>query len=185
MPSPSYKSQAIRPVACLETGFALVKEQYWIMVGITAVGILLASIVPLGILQGPMSCGIYLLLFARMRSERIEFNLLFRGFDYFVESLIATLIQLGLVLLVMLPALAGVFASFFFLGPRPRAEGQGHTAAPTVAFFAAIGLIGLATVALVLVIGVLCLFTYPLIVDRKLSGLEAVKCSIAAARSNF
>ena len=58
MLSPSYKSQAVRPMKCLEAGFALVKDQYWLLTGVTAVGMLLASLAPLGILQGPMFCGI-------------------------------------------------------------------------------------------------------------------------------
>lgn len=169
---------------CLEAGWVLVKEQYWLLVGIAAVGILVASFVPLGILQGPMFCGIYLLLFARMRGQRVEFGLLFKGFDYFLESLIATLVQLGLSILVMLPSLAVFLVMTFVLMPQQRGGG-GAQPQPPVAFFLVAGFLALVAVVLMLVIGVLCAFAYPLIVDRKLSGLDAIKASVAAARSNF
>src|SRR6185436_7088939 len=61
------------------------------------------SVAPLGILMGPMLCGVYLCLFARMRGERIGFDLLFRGFEHFVPSLIATLIQMVPMMLVIVP----------------------------------------------------------------------------------
>ena len=185
MLSPSYRSLAVRPMECLEAGFALVKEQFWLLTGVTAVGMLLASLAPLGILLGPMCCGIYLVLFARMRGERIEFSLLFKGFDYFLESLIATLVQLGLTFLVMLPSLAVFLASFFVLLPHNQAGGGGPPVAPTFLLFLAVGLVSLVTFALMLVIVVLCAFVYPLIVDRKLSGLAAIKASVAAGRANF
>ena len=170
---------------CLEAGFALVKDQYWLLTGVTAVGMLLASLAPLGILQGPMLCGIYLVLFARMRGERIEFGLVFKGFDYFLESLIATLVQLGLAVLVMLPSIAAFLAIFFVMLPDNQAGGGGPPVARTFFFFLVVGLLFLVTFALMLVIWVLCAFVYPLIVDRKLTGLAAIKASVTAGRANF
>src|SRR4051812_15369261 len=97
---PTFNRNVVQPMECLKAGWALVKEQYWLFVGIMAVGILIAGVVPMGILMGPMMCGIYLVLLQHMRGRPIEFGMLFKGFDYFVESLIATLLQFVPVLLI-------------------------------------------------------------------------------------
>ena len=57
----------------------MVRPQYWLMVAVVLVGILIGSFAPMGILLGPMMCGIYLCLLGLMRGERIEFGLLFKG----------------------------------------------------------------------------------------------------------
>ena len=54
---------AVQPVECIKAGWELIKSQYWLFVGMTVVGIIIGSVVPLGILMGPMMCGIYLALF--------------------------------------------------------------------------------------------------------------------------
>ena len=90
---PSFNANAVEPVECLKQGWALIKNRYWLYVGVTLVGLLIGSVVPLGILMGPMMCGIYLMLLQEMRGRPTEFSTLFKGFDYFIESLIATLIQ--------------------------------------------------------------------------------------------
>jgi hypothetical protein len=99
-----FKRNAVEPIECIKAGFALIKSQYWLFVGITVVGIIIGSIVPLGILMGPMMCGIYLALFQTRRRQPIEFGTLFKGFDYFGDSLIATLLHLIPVIVIIVPS---------------------------------------------------------------------------------
>jgi uncharacterized membrane protein len=49
----------------------------------------------------------------------------------------------------------------------------------------AVLVLSLAMVLLMIVIGVIFIFAYPLIIERKLSGVEAVKLSMKAALANF
>src|SRR3954471_15709790 len=100
---PSFNPRAVQPIECFRAGWAQIKDRYWFFLGVTTVAMLLASLVPLGILMGPMMCGMYLVLFEHMRGRAVDFNLVFKGFDRFVESLIATLIQLAAIFLSMLP----------------------------------------------------------------------------------
>ena len=102
--SVEFQRVPIRPFDCLSGSKQLMGEQYWLFLGISVIGILIASFVPLGILMGPMMCGIYYCYFRRMRGEAVEFGMLFKGFDYFVESLIATLILVGVMMAVMFSA---------------------------------------------------------------------------------
>jgi len=108
---PSFNRQAVEPIECLKSGFALIKDQYWFFFGITAVGMLIAALVPLAILVGPMMCGLYLVLFERMRNRPVEFSLLFKGFEYFMESLLATLLVIAPILLLLIP-----FYALFLVG---------------------------------------------------------------------
>src|SRR5580765_3453574 len=121
---PSFNRKAVRPVECLEGGFAAIKDQYWLFVAISLVGMLIAGVVPLGILMGPIMCGIYLTLFRHMRGGKIEFSMLFKGFDHFVESLIATLLYFIPILLVMLPFYGVMVAAMFFFSRHNQAGGQ-------------------------------------------------------------
>ena len=88
-----FRSGVVKPVECLKAGLELVRSQYWLFVGIVAVGMIIASLVPLGILMGPMMCGIYLALFKQRRDQPVEFGDVFKGFDYFGDSLIAALLH--------------------------------------------------------------------------------------------
>lgn len=114
-PGIPYNPGAVEPMECLKTGWALVKSQYWLFFGISAVGLLIASVVPLGILMGPMMCGIYLAYFQVRRGQPIEFGILFKGFDHFGQSLIATLIHIVPILIIFIPTtLARSRSKFLF-----------------------------------------------------------------------
>jgi uncharacterized membrane protein len=145
---------------------------------------LIAGFVPLGILMGPIMCGIYLTLFRHMRGGKIEFSMLFKGFDYFVESLIATLLYFIPILLLILPFYGAMVSAIFFFSRHSHAGGQ-----PSAGAMALFGL-GFFLFALVIagasfVVAVMFTFAYPLIVDRKLSGIEALKLSAKAGLANF
>jgi hypothetical protein len=180
-----FKRNAVEPIECIKAGFELIKSQYWLFVGMTAVGILIGSVVPLGILMGPMMCGIYLALFQTRRGQPIEFGTLFKGFDYFGDSLIATLLHIIPVIIIIVPSYIIFFVFYFgFLVAMSQGGGQPNPAA-LVAFFGLIVVFWLVVLVLVIVLSVIFTFAYPLIVDRRLSGLDAVKLSIRAALANF
>jgi hypothetical protein len=179
-----FKRNAVEPIECIKAGFDLIKSQYWLFVGITVVGLIIGSVVPLGILMGPMMCGIYLALFQTRRGQPIEFGTLFKGFDYFGDSLIATLLHIIPVLVVLVPAYILFFVLYFGL---MVAMTQGGDAAPAafIGILALFMLFWVVILVLLIVLAVLFAFAYPLIVDRRLSGLNAVKLSIRAAMANF
>src|SRR6266550_7941694 len=115
---PEFRRKAVEPVVCIKAGWNLIRNQYWLFVGLTVVGVLVGSVVPFGILLGPMMCGIYLTLFKTRRGQPVEFNDLFKGFDYFGDSLIATLLHLVPVLVVFVPSYIVFYIGLFFLMPR-------------------------------------------------------------------
>jgi uncharacterized membrane protein len=182
---PEFQRNAVQPVACLKAGWHLIKDQYWLFLGIAFVGVLVGQAVPLGILIGPMWCGIYYCLLRRMRGEPVTFDMVFRGFDHFKESLIAALIQIVPVLILMTPVYIGLFI-FIFSMDRPRGRASGGGLPPDFYAYLTLFIILFLIIFIVsMVIGAFFIFSFPLIIDRRLSGVEAVKTSFRAVMGNL
>ena len=82
---------------------------------------LIGGAVPV-VLIGPMMCGLYLCLFAKMRGEPVEFGMLFKGFDYFVQGLVAAAIQTLPVILIMAVGQVIFVAFTMIIMPTQRGE---------------------------------------------------------------
>src|ERR1051325_8810635 len=177
-----YRRNAVEPVQCIKAGWELVKNQYWLFVGMCFVGMMIGSAVPLGILLGPMMCGLFLTFFKRRRGELIEFGTLFKRFDYFGPSLIATLLHIVPILVIIIPAYF-----FFSLGLIVSMAAQGNEPNPAamLGVFGMFGLFWVVMIFVVIIISIGFTFAYPLIVDRRLQGFDAVKLSFKAAMANF
>lgn len=177
-PATDFQSRVISPVECLKEGWQLIKDRYWLFLGITVVAMLVGGAVPV-VLIGPMMVGLYMCLFAKMRGEPIEFGMLFKGFDYFTQGLVAAAIQTLPVILII--AVGQVIFVAFTLIIMPTERGA---ALPPV-FWVALVLFVLFIMIVSLAVHSLFLFAYPLIADRNLSGLEAIKLSYRAALQNL
>jgi len=178
---PEFRSRVIQPVECLKDGYALIKDQYWLFLGIAVVGLLIGGAVPV-VLIGPMMCGIHLCLLQRMRGGQVEFADLFKGFDYFMPSLIASLIQFVPIIILIIPVYIVMIILFMMMGATQQRGGD-----PAMALGMMVVMFCIVLVAMVIavLIQAFFIFMYPLIVDKKLSGLDAVKTSINAAKANM
>lgn len=182
---PEFKRNVVEPIECIKAGWNLIRSQYWLFVGITLVGLLIGSVVPMGILMGPMQCGIYLALLQTRRGQTIEFGTLFKGFDYFGESLIAALLHLVPMLLIIIPSYL-VFVVFYagFIVTMSQSGGEPNPAA-LLGFFGMVMVFWFVVFVFMILLSVVFTFAYPLIVDRRLKGFDAVKLSMRAALANF
>lgn len=171
----------VRPMDCLSESWDLLRDVLWLFVGITFIGILLSSLVPFGILTGPLFCGIFFCWFRRMRGEPVTFEMLFRGFDYFAESLIATLILTAIMLVVLVPSYILLFVGMAFGG----AAGQDNPELAAAVILIVILLFTLVILTVVTFIWTFALFVYPLIVDRGLKAIPALKTSYRATMANL
>ena len=181
-PGTPFRRGVVQPMFCLKSGWSLMRDQYWLFVGMSLVAIILGSLVPFGIMFGPMMCGIYLSIFQRRRGQMVEFGALFKGFDYFGESIIATLLHYVPMVMIIIPFYIVLYGGLFFIMPR---QGGEPDPASLFGFFAVLIVVGLLMMVVIILISVVFTFSYPLIVDRKLSGLDAVKLSAKAALANF
>lgn len=180
-PEIPYKRNVVEPIACIKAGWELVKPQYWLIVGMCFVGMLIASAASI-ILLGPMMCGLYLTLLAQRRREPIEFGMLFKGFEYFAPSLVASLIHMIPIMVIIIPTYFLFYASLFV---TMAAQGDDPNPAALLAVMGTFGLVLIVIMVIILVISVGFTFTFPLIVDRKLGGIDAVRVSFKAAMTNF
>ena len=178
-PNPiEFRSGVIAPVECIKEGWQLIKDQYWLFLGLTLVAMLVGGAVPVVII-GPMMIGLYMCLLAKMRGEPVEFGMLFKGFDYFTQGLVAAAIQTVPVILVLAVGQVIFVAFMMIIMPTQRGE-----AMPPVFF---VGLVFYVLIAIIASLAVhsLFLFAYPLIADRNLPGLDAIKLSYRAALQNL
>lgn len=184
----AFNRGAIRPLQCLVEGWRLVKSDYWFFVGVTFVGVLIAQLAPMNILLGPAMCGIHICLLRQANGQRVKFDMLFQGFNYFGASFLATLFLVGISIVLVVTyyfftfgGMFGIFAAFHQQGPRQQPP-------PDEAFWLVFAWIGICTLVLMVFVTLLqglFLFVFPLIVDREMSGWEAVKTSVSAAIGNF
>jgi len=169
---------------CIKGGWEIIKSQYWLFIGMTLVGLLIGSAVPLGILLGPMMCGLHLTFLKARRREPIEFGMLFKGFDYFGPSLIATLLHIIPIVAIVLPAYILFYISIFVSLAAAQSSGDPNPGA-FIGVMVMFGVFWLVVVVVIVIVSIGFTFAYPLIVDRKLQGFDAVKLSFRAAFANF
>lgn len=172
-----YEKVAIRPVQCLKEAKEATGDQYWLFVGITTVGLLIGSAVPLNILLGPMICGIYLCFQDRLHGKRTTFDRLFKGFDYFVETLIASLILAAVAMVFVLPLCIVMVVAILGLSTA------GDEALPAILLF----VFGFNVVIILFCVLFysLFIFVYPLICFGGLKAMPAIKTSMRAAWANL
>lgn len=183
-PEIPFKRQAVEPVQCIKNGWELVKDQYWLFVGMTFIAVLIGGAVPLGILLGPMMCGLYLTFFKKRRGEPFEFGTLFKGFDFFGPSLVATLLHIVPIFAIVIPA----YFIFYITMVVSMVATQGSNDPNPAAAFGIMGafiVFWMVVLVVVIFISIGFTFSYPLIVDRKLQGMDAVKLSFRGAMANF
>ncbi len=179
-----FRTGVVKPVECFKEAWALIKDQYWLFLGIIFVGVFIAGAIPI-VLLGPMMVGIYLCLFRRMRGEPVEFGHLFKGFDYFAQGLIAALLQMIPVVVVVVPMYVIMVVFMIAMMPHGGRVDPDAGGMFVVAFlgFYVVFLVVIMTVAII--VHIFFMFAFPLIADRNLSGLDAVKLSIKAGKANF
>lgn len=102
---------AIRPIECYRMGWRLIKDDYWTFFGMTALGMLIAYMLPFGILLGPLWCGLEIYLLRRMAGQRAVFSNLFEGFDYFGPSAVPAVILVTLASVAFLVIYVAYFAA--------------------------------------------------------------------------
>lgn len=176
-----FRTGVIKPVECMKEGWALIKDDYWLIFAIVLVGMLIGGLIPFGIGIGAMFCGIYFVLFKKLDGEKYEFQDLFKGFNYFVPGLVATLviiIPMIISMIILYGSMIGVIFAIQSSGGSPN----------EAAIFGMISMLMVEGVAISLLLGslhALVMFAYPLIVDFELSGTEAFKLSAKAVWQNL
>jgi len=168
----SPQSVSIDPIGLYKRSFAMIGDQYWLFVGITLVGMILGSLVPFGIILGPMIVGIYLCFIDRERGQKVEFGTLFKGFDLFTNALIAVLMMIGISLVALIPVV--ILAVIAMVATN----GSGLEIPILLMFY-------LMLLVVLLLVQLPFLFVFQLIADRGLTGPQALSLSFKAVKANL
>lgn len=181
---PIFNSGVVRPFECLSGGWQLIKDQYFLFVAMFLIIVVLVTCIPFtGILYGAWMIGIYYALLGRMRGEPASFNAIGKGFGFFSQGFVIAL-------------LSGLPFAFVSVGAKLmemrfdqiQKSYPGETPVPPEVLteqLTWLALLILAFAAFHLITGLIFPFAYQLVVERNLSGWQAVKLSARAARANL
>jgi uncharacterized membrane protein len=184
MPPVSFHRAALSsPIDLFKGSWTMIRDQYWLFVGIVAVAMLVGGAAPLGVLMGPMMCGVFGCLRDKKMGQTVRFERLFDGFRsaIFVPSLVATLIMMASSLVVLLPIVI-----LIVVGTTLAAAAGAHTHSDAASVVVPVMVLAVFLVLFVLALwmALMCGFVYPLILDRGVDGVEAVKLSVRASLAN-
>ena len=171
-----FRTGVIKPIEVYKETWELIKDQYWLIFAISLVGMLIGGAVPV-ILFGPMICGIYLCLFQKIEGRQVNFELLFKGFDYFLPSLIvaiAVVVPMFVLILTIYVPSSGLALA-----------GQRMSSSELIPFLIGIFVFEIIVAFIMVCFHTLLMFAFPLIVDRKLSGWQSIKTSASAVWNNL
>ena len=149
---------------------------YWLFWGLTFVGMFIAGVVPI-VLMGPMYCGIGLCFLAREQGYQPSFDLLFKGFDKFMNTLVPILLYTLGALIVLPCYLAGLAGGLVLIS---TGEPIGIVLGPCLI---------LAGVSILVIGGTLisygCMFSCFLVADYNLEGMDAFNVSLSGIQKNL
>ncbi len=176
MSNTEFRTGVIRPIECYKEGWALIKDQYWLLFAITLVGALIGAF-SMYILLGAMICGIYYCYLRKIDGQEVSLDGLWVGFQKFLPSFV-------LVLLIMIPLVA-VYLIIYI--PILMAAMMGSKLSESELLQLFIGAFAVDAVLIVLMIcfHTLLMFSFPLIIDRNLGAWQAITISAKAVWKNL
>lgn len=155
---------------------SFLQPQYWFFWLLCFVAAVIGGIIPV-VLIGPMYCGLGLCFLAKQRGELVHFDLLFKGFDHFVATLIPVLIYMAMGLLIIPVMLVGVFTMFAMAA-------SGSTVALVVGIVVLV-IVYVLSIVLMMVLSYGIFFSSFLVAEYKLEGMDAFKVSFEGLKTNF
>jgi hypothetical protein len=171
-----FNSGVIRPVECFKEAWEIIKSDYWMLFAIFLVGGLIGG-ASMYILLGAMMCGMFYCYLQKIDGKPVAFEGLFKGFSYFVPSLLVTIL-IVIPIIVLLSAVYAPFIAAAVMGSKLNSD-------ELMGLLAGSLLVDLLMSVIMICIHTLLFFAFPLIVDRNLSAIEAIKTSARAVRQNL
>jgi len=181
-PDPPFNFGAVRPLQCFNDGWQLIQGQYFLFVAMCLIIIVLVTCIPFaGIIYGAWMAGIYYAMLGLMRGEPASFNAISKGFSQFSQAFVVALLS-GLPF-----ALVGVGAKLMELRTDQMERTYPGEVPDELLTEQLIYLVVLVLLFIILhlITGVIFGFAYQLVVERNLSGWQAIKLSLRASNANF
>jgi hypothetical protein len=171
-----FRTGVIKPIEIYKEAWEMIKPQYWLIFGVVIVGILVGGVIPI-VTIGPMMCGIFMCLLKVIDRKPMEFGDLFKGFDFLWKSLPISIAIMGPVLifvvLIYIPMIGMAVA------------GSKMSEAELVPFIAGVLIFEFIAAIVMVCFHTMLMFAFPLVADRGLSGIDAMKLSFKAVWKNL
>ena len=170
----------IRPIECVKEAFALIKDEYWVLLAVSLVGGMIAAI-SMYLLIGAMVCGIFACYLRKIDGGRVKFDDLFTGFKYFLPSLLVTI-------LIVVPLVVWMLVLFttMYLPLIMNAVGSTNVSDDEMlSTFFVVFAIDVVVAFVMVCFHSLLIFCFPLFVDRGLSSWDSIKLSAIATMRNL
>ncbi|PYS87066.1 MAG: hypothetical protein DMF62_13725, partial [Acidobacteria bacterium] len=176
-----FNASAIKPVECLKEAWQLIKDDYWLLFAISLVGALVAG-VTVYVLLGAMVCGIMGCYLKKIDGGVVKVEDLWAGMKYLVPSI-------PIALLFIVPIVV-YFVTMFITMYSPlitiAVMGEGNVdSSLLIGTFAVAVLIDIIVAVAMTVVHSLIIFAFPLLIDRKLNAVDAIKLSARASLQNI
>ena len=166
-----FRTGVINPIECVKEGFEIIKSDYWLLFAIGLVGGLIGG-VTMYILFGAMICGIFVAYLKKVDGLPVAFDDLWKGMEFFAPSLIVTLVIVVPIFLLY----GGTYIAF--VGAIVAGSQLGE-AGMTGLLIAALA-VDMVFVVILVCFHTLLMFAFLLVIDKKVSAVQAVKMSASA-----
>jgi len=175
-----FNAGAISPIECAREGWALIKDEYWLLFGISIVGALIGGL-SLYVLIGSMICGIFYCYLKKIDGKTVSFDDLWIGFKFFWPSLVLTLaIVVPLVGFMLL-----MFVTIYLPIITAAVMGDKADGGVILSTFIIGFVIDIVFAIVMICIHSLLIFAFPLVVDKGISSWDAMKLSARAVMKNL
>lgn len=171
-----FRTGVIKPVEIYKEAWELIKPHYWLVFGVVIVGILVGSVIPI-VTIGPMMCGIFMCLLKVIDRKPMEFGDLFKGFDFLWKSLPISIAIMGpvfILLIVMYIPMIGMAIA-----------GSKMSESELIPFIFGVFIFEIIAAFVMVCFHTMLMFAFPLVADRGLSGIDAIKLSFKAVWGNL
>ena len=176
MTNTEFRTGVINPIECVKEGFERIKRDYWLLFAIGLVGGVIGGFT-MYVLAGAMICGIMFAYLKAIDGKPVVFDDLWKGMNYFGPGLVV-------MLLLIVPAFAYYFFVYITFVAAILGGSQGGEAG-MVGALVVIGIIDLVVLIAMVSFHTLLTFSFPLIVDRNLGAIDAMKTSARAVWQNL
>lgn len=177
MTNTEFRTGVINPIECVKEGFELIKRDYWVLFAVGLVGGLVGG-GTMYVLAGAMICGIFIAYLNAIDGRSVKFDDLWKGMPFFGQGLIA-------ILVLIVPAFAYYIFVYVTMIVAVFGGGAAMGEAGALGALVVVGIIDLVVLIVMTCFHTLLSFTFPLIVDRGLSAIDAMKVSARAVRQNL
>jgi hypothetical protein len=167
----------IKPIECLKEAWEIVKPNYLLLFAVSIVGVMIGG-ATFYILLGSMMCGIYLCYLQAIDTGKVEFEMLFKNFKQYI------LPSLPIVALIIVPMLI-VFGVIYFPLIAATIMGSKLSESELMTILFSSMAIDFVIMVIMVCLHTLLMFAFPLLVDRNLSGWQAVKLSAKSVWKNL